>query len=76
MLASSGWIWQSGFSGSWRDFGRARFVSQEAVSGQLRVLFAQLPPCVVAVKACATAHFWTREISALGHESGWCHPHT
>jgi len=36
--------------------------------GQLRPFFAQLPPCVVAMEACATAHFWAREISALGHE--------
>lgn len=36
--------------------------------GQLRTFFAQLPPCVVAMEACATAHFWAREINALGHE--------
>jgi transposase len=36
--------------------------------GQVRPFFAQLPPCVVAMEACATAHFWAREISALGHE--------
>lgn len=36
--------------------------------GQLQAFFAQLPPCVVAMEACATAHFWAREISALGHE--------
>lgn len=30
--------------------------------GQLRAFFAQLPPCVVAMEACATAHFWAREI--------------
>lgn len=36
--------------------------------GQLRPCFAQLPACVVAMEACATAHFWAREISALGHE--------
>jgi transposase len=36
--------------------------------GQLRAFFAQLRPCVVAMEACATAHFWAREISALGHE--------
>jgi transposase len=27
-----------------------------------------LPPCLIGLEACATAHFWGREISALGHE--------
>ena len=27
-----------------------------------------LPPCLIGMEACATSHFWTREISALGHE--------
>ena len=30
--------------------------------------FASLQPCLVGVEACATAHFWAREIGALGHE--------
>nr|WP_319513665.1 IS110 family transposase [uncultured Cohaesibacter sp.] len=25
-------------------------------------------PCIVAMEACATAHYWAREISRLGHE--------
>lgn len=35
--------------------------------GHLLVFFADMPPCVVAMEACATAHYWAREISALGH---------
>ena len=27
-----------------------------------------LPPCLVGMEACATAHYWAREIGALGHE--------
>ena len=27
-----------------------------------------LPPCLIGMEACATAHYWAREISALGHE--------
>ena len=27
-----------------------------------------LEPCLVGMEACATAHYWAREISALGHE--------
>jgi transposase len=30
--------------------------------------FQTLEPCLVGVEACATAHYWAREISALGHE--------
>lgn len=29
--------------------------------------FRALPPCLVGLEACATAHFWARELSALGH---------
>ena len=29
--------------------------------------FANLPACVVGMEACATAHFWAREIGRLGH---------
>lgn len=29
---------------------------------------AKVPPCLVGIEACATAHYWAREISALGHE--------
>ena len=30
--------------------------------------FAKLEPCLVGMEACATAHYWGREIRALGHE--------
>lgn len=29
--------------------------------------FQALPPCLVGLEACATAHYWARELSALGH---------
>ena len=35
--------------------------------GQVLAFFTDLPPCVVAMEACATAHYWAREIGALGH---------
>jgi hypothetical protein len=31
-------------------------------------VFADLPPCLVGMEACATAHYWAREIGALGHQ--------
>ncbi len=30
--------------------------------------FASLPPCLIGMEACATAHFWARELRALRHE--------
>jgi len=31
--------------------------------------FADLPPCLVGMEACATAHQWARELKKLGHEA-------
>ena len=30
--------------------------------------FADLPPCLVGMEACATAHQWARELKKLGHD--------
>src|SRR5262249_5254005 len=35
---------------------------------QVLAFFGRLPPCLVGLEACATAHYWTRELRALGHE--------
>jgi transposase len=35
---------------------------------QLVKFFAGLPPCLIGMEACATAHYWARELTALGHE--------
>src|SRR5262249_32956291 len=34
---------------------------------QLLKWFAQLPPCLIGMEACATAHYWARELGKLGH---------
>ena len=36
--------------------------------GAVLDFLGDLPPCLVGLEACATAHFWAREIGALGHE--------
>ncbi len=36
--------------------------------GKLLGFFGSQPPCTVAMEACASAHYWGREIVALGHE--------
>jgi transposase len=35
--------------------------------GRLLSFFADQPPCVVAMEACAGAHHWGRELAGLGH---------
>ena len=30
--------------------------------------FAKLAPCLVGLEACATSHYWARELGKLGHE--------
>lgn len=34
---------------------------------QVAVFFANLPPCLVGMEACASAHYWARQLQALGH---------
>jgi transposase len=34
---------------------------------QVLEYFRSLPPCLVGIEACATAHHWARELTALGH---------
>jgi transposase len=29
--------------------------------------FHKLPPCLVGIEACASAHHWSRELQSLGH---------
>ena len=35
---------------------------------KLLSFLASQPPCTVAMEACASAHYWGREIASLGHE--------
>jgi len=30
--------------------------------------FQKLPPCLVGIEACASSHYWSRELQALGHK--------
>jgi hypothetical protein len=33
----------------------------------ISVFFEKLPPCLVGIEACASAHHWSRELKAVGH---------
>ena len=30
--------------------------------------FVNLPPCLIGMEACGSAHYWARKLSALGHQ--------
>lgn len=36
---------------------------------QLIAFLSEIPRCIVAMEACATSHYWGREIGTLGHEA-------
>jgi transposase len=33
---------------------------------QVLAFFAKLPPCLIGIEACASSHYWARELQALG----------
>jgi transposase len=35
---------------------------------QMLPFFSKLPPCLIGVEACCTAHYWARTLAAMGHE--------
>jgi hypothetical protein len=50
------------------DSAGAVLVRRKLRRGQVLSFFAALPPCTVAMEACAGAHYWGREITRLGHQ--------
>ena len=43
-------------------------VRRQLRRGQVLKYFAKLPPCLIGIEACATAHHWARALRELGHE--------
>src|SRR6188474_3319667 len=43
-------------------------VRKQLRRSQVMAFFAALPPCLIGMEACATAHHWARELIGLGHE--------
>jgi transposase len=35
---------------------------------QMLAFLKALPPCLIGMEACATAHYWARELTKLGHQ--------
>jgi transposase len=50
------------------DAAGATIVRKKLRRSEVMVFFAQLPPCRIGLEACATAHYWARELQVLGHE--------
>ena len=43
-------------------------VRKQLRRSQVMRFFQELAPCLVGLEACATAHYWARELAKLGHE--------
>lgn len=50
------------------DSSGAVVISKKLRRSQVLTFLETLPSCVVGMEACATSHYWAREIGALGHE--------
>ena len=42
-------------------------ITKQLRRGQVISFFEKLPPCLVGMEACATAHHWARELTKFGH---------
>ena len=43
-------------------------VRKQLRRSQVMRFFQELSPCLIGLEACATAHYWARELTKLGHE--------
>jgi transposase len=43
-------------------------IRQQLKRARVLAFFAKLPPCLIGIEACASSHYWARELRALGHE--------
>jgi transposase len=50
------------------DTAESVVVRKQLRRGQVMKFFEALPPCLIGMEACATAHYWARELTKLGHQ--------
>jgi transposase len=43
-------------------------VRRQLKRAEMKSFFAALPPTLIGIEACGTAHYWARELIELGHE--------
>ena len=48
------------------EHGKVR-VRKQLARAKVLEFFAQLPPSLIGIEACASAHYWGRELTKLGH---------
>ena len=51
-----------------RNASGEKVLSRQLRRSQLEPFFVRLPPCVVAMEACGSAHHWARRLGPMGHE--------
>lgn len=51
------------------DASGKRVLRKKLKAKQLLPMLTTLPPCRVVMEACASAHYWAREIMKLGHDA-------
>ncbi len=49
------------------DAGGQVIVRRQLKRRSVVAFFQKVPPCLVGIEACASAHHWSRELQALGH---------
>jgi transposase len=49
------------------DAGGQPVIRRQLKRRHVLTFFQKLPPCLVGIEACASSHYWSRELQALGH---------
>jgi len=49
------------------DAGGQLVIRRQLKRRYVLTFFEKLPPCLVGIEACASSHYWSRELQALGH---------
>ena len=49
------------------DVDGAVVIRKRVTRAKMLDFFAALPPCLIGIEACPTAHHWSRQLSSLGH---------
>jgi transposase len=49
------------------DAGGEVVIRRQLKRRHVLAFFQKLPPCLVGIEACASSHYWSRELQALGH---------
>jgi len=49
------------------DVDGAVVIRKRVIRAKVLGFFAALPPCLIGMEACPSAHYWSRRLAALGH---------